>query len=130
MRMQEADQLCHIGLDAFKAVGTGINQGKTNKTMNWTGFAQHAYAHRDLAASLGELLACEMFENKLRLVDMILDRDQSWDEITVLFPQHAQKTPSARVDQLTRLLDSVTRQIQRWSKDKRMHLFRKSVGRS
>ena len=95
--------------------------------MNWTGFAQHAYAHYDLAASLGELLACEIFENELRLMDMISDRDQSWDKITVLFPQHAQKLPQQRVDQLTRLLDSVTRQISRWSKDKRVHLFRKSV---
>ena len=32
MQMQEADQLCHIGPDAFKAVGIGINHGKTNKT--------------------------------------------------------------------------------------------------
>ncbi len=129
MQMQEADQLCHIGPDAFKAVGIGINQGKTNKTgaMNWTGFAQHAYAHYDLAASLGELLACEIFENELRLMDMILDRDQSWDEITVFFPQHAQKPHEQRVGQLTRLLDSVTCQIPSWSKDKRMHLFRKSV---
>ncbi len=129
MQMQEANQLCHIGPDVFKAVGIGINQGKTNKLgdMNWTDFAQHAYAHYDLAASLGELLACEIFENELRLMDMILDRDQSWDEITLLFPQHAQKTPQQRVDQLTHLLDSVTCQIQCWSKDKRMHLFRKSV---
>ncbi len=44
-------------------------------------------------------------------MDMILDRDQSWDEITVFFPQHAQKTHEQRVDQLTRLLDSVTHQI-------------------
>ncbi len=60
-------------------------------------------------------------------MDMILDRDQSWDEITVFFPQHAQKTHEQRVGQLKRLLDSVTRQIPSWSKDKRMHLFRKSV---
>ena len=59
-------------------------------------------------------------------MDMIIDRDPR-DEITVFFPQHAQKTHEQRVDQLTRLLDSVTRQIPSWRKDKRMHLFRKSV---
>ncbi len=129
MQMQEADQLCHIGPDAFKAVGIGINQGKTNKTgaMRWTGFAQHAYAHCDLAASLGELLSCEIFDNDLRLMDMILDKDQSWDKVTVFFPQQVHKPLDQRVGQLTRLLDSITKRIPDWSKDKRMHLFRKSV---
>ncbi len=93
--MQEADQLCHTGPDGFRAIGIGINQGKTNRSgaMRWTGFAQHAYAHYDLAASLGELLSCEIYKNKSRLMDMMLDRDQGWDGITILFPEQTDKTP-------------------------------------
>jgi len=129
MQIQEADQLCRIGPDAFRAIGIGINQGKTNRTgaMRWTGFAQHAYAHCDLAASLGELLSCEIYENDLGLIDMILDRDQGWDEFPILFPEHTHNTPEQKVGQATRLLDSMTKQIPGWSKDKRMHLFWKYV---
>ena len=129
MQMQEADQLCHIGPDAFRAIGIGINQGKTNATgaMRWTGFAQHAYAHYDLAASLGELLACEIYENHLGLIDMMLDRDPGWDSIPILFPENTHNTPEQKVGQATRLMDAVTKQIPGWSKDKRMHLFRKTV---
>jgi len=129
MQIQEADQLCRIGPDAFRAIGIGINQGETNRTgaMRWTGFAQHAYAHCDLAASLGELLSCEIYENDLGLIDMILDRDQGWDEFPILFPEHTHNTPEQKVGQATRLLDSMTKQIPGWSKDKRMHLFWKYV---
>ena len=129
MQMQEADQLCHIGPDAFRTIGIGINQGKTNTTgaMRWTGFAQHAYARCDLAASMGELLACEIYENNIRLIDMMLDRDPGWDSISILFPGYTHNAPEQKVGQATRLMDAVTKQIPRWSKDKRMHLFRKHV---
>ncbi len=68
MQLQTPDQFSHIGPDAFKVIGIGINQGKTNKTgqMNWTGVAQHACAQYDAAASLAELLSFEIHDNKCR----------------------------------------------------------------
>ncbi len=91
MQLQTADQLNHIGPDESKVIGIGINQGKTYVTgeVKWTGFAQHAYAHYDLAASLGELLSCEICDN-CKLVDKMLARDEWWDEISILFPGHRQ----------------------------------------
>ncbi|DBA86781.1 TPA: hypothetical protein ACH3X1_016624 [Trebouxia sp. C0004] len=129
MQLQTPDQFSHIGPDAFKVIGIGINQGKTNKTgqMYWTGVAQHACAQYDALASLAELLSFEIHDNNCRLLDMMLDRDNRWDQVKIFFPGQCDKSLEQQVGQLRSLQHSVTKQIPDWDKDKQLHLWRKTA---
>lgn len=129
MQLQTPDQFSHIGPDAFKVIGIGIKQGKTNKTgqMHWTGVAQHACAQYDAPASLAELLSFEIHDNNCRLLDMMLDRDNCWDQVKIFFPGQSDKSLEQRVGQLRSLQHSVTKQIPDWDKDKQLHLWRKTA---
>ncbi|KAL3130683.1 hypothetical protein ABBQ38_008073 [Trebouxia sp. C0009 RCD-2024] len=57
----------------------------------------------------------------------MLDRDNCWDQVKILFPGQSDKSIEQRVGQLRSLQHSVTKQIPDWDKDKQLHLWRKTA---
>ncbi len=58
--------------------------------------------------------------------DMMLDRDNRWDQIRIFFPEQTDKSLEQQVGQL-RSLQHLTKQIPDWDKAKQLHLWRKTA---
>ena len=104
---KQADQ--HVSPRAFEILGVGIHKHKTNSTgkLEWTGITRHAKADQDAFAALADLLAHEIAELQTDK-HVGLSRPTRWCRIS--FPK-GDKTEQQRVQQLTALLNKVTKRV-------------------
>ncbi len=89
----------------------------------------HAKADQDAFAALADLLAHEIAIQSFRLINMLESADphdghELWNS-RIFFP-NSDKT-GQRVQQLTALLNKVTKGVSGWDKDKRTGLLRKTA---